>query len=530
MKKNRIFLVFMMLGCALLAACIPVNTQATEEGIDSIQEPTLSNNANQPTTVQRTHSTEVLNVPEVMQELEETDQPDDIEDYREPEESFETPTFEGVSNFVDLTLEGVIVQFWHIFYGDHGDGMQSLVDEFNAENPYGIIIEASAQGSYRDIEYKVEAGKRSASLPNVVLAYTNTLLDWYHEGVVTDINPYIHDIEYGLTSAEMDDLFPHLKGAVKTIDGAWIAYPMTQSANVLVYNFTWAEELGFAEPPQTSHDLKNLVCAAADATQKVEEGFEGKGGMVYVANAENWLQWLYAFNGHELNEEGNGYNFHTQEAIDASMFLLDLKNSGCLYLFDGYPNPLQAHRSAMISMSSTAGIPYYVSAFRKANNSDVWGFIAAPGPDGKKAVDSFQQMLGMINGTVEEEMGSWLFMKWLTSPENQARWLKIHHGYYGTHYSTDRYMLDYAADNPVWATGAALTQFGFSEPQTFPAWSSVRDLIDQMAVELIYAANQADVEAILAAYTLRANALVQEVHQEFFTSNLTFLKFKKGPP
>jgi multiple sugar transport system substrate-binding protein/sn-glycerol 3-phosphate transport system substrate-binding protein len=121
-------------------------------------------------------------------------------------------------------------------------------------------------------------------------------------------------------------------------------------------------------------------------------------------------------------------------------------------------------------------------------------------------------MLGMINGTVEEEMGSWLFMKWLTSPEIQARWLKIHHGYYGTHYSTDRYMLDYAADNPVWATGAALTQFGFSEPQTFPAWSSVRDLIDQMAVELIYAANQADVEAILAAYTLRANALVQEVH------------------
>ena len=37
----------------------------------------------------------------------------------------------------------------------------------------------------------------------------------------------------------------------------------------------------------------------------------------------------------------------------------------------------------MVTMSSTAGLPYYEAAFEDAENDDVWGFIGAPGPDGK---------------------------------------------------------------------------------------------------------------------------------------------------
>ncbi|MFN2302719.1 MAG: extracellular solute-binding protein [Anaerolineales bacterium] len=510
MKIAGIFFMFLMLGCTLMSACLPVQTQDAMEVFDAINQPTLVNTDNQTEFVQSITSTKDLVETQTTREPESFEQGDAKEEATETQESLETELIVQERIFDGLTLAGVSVEFWHIYYGEHGDGMQSLVDEFNISNPYGIQVEALAQGSYPDIEYMVDSGKQSKNLPNVVLAYTNKLLDWYHEDVIADITPYIQDMKYGLTSAEMDDLFPHLKRAVKTRDGAWIAYPMTQSANVLVYNFTWAEDLGFWEPPQTSDELKTLVCTAAEAAQNVEVGFEGKGGMVYVANASNWLQWLYAFNGHELNESGTAYNFYTQEAIDASMFLLDLKDNACLYLYDGYPNPLQAQRTAMISMSSTAGIPYYTAAFRRADNSDLWGFIAAPGPDGKKAVDSFQQMLGVLKGSPEEELASWLFIKWLTSPEIQARWLKINRGYYGTHYSSDSYLLDYAAENAVWASGAELIKYGFSEPETFPAWSSVRDLIDDMAVELIYATNQADVEAILAAYTEMANALVEK--------------------
>ena len=42
-----------------------------------------------------------------------------------------------------------------------GDGLQSLVDEFNATNEYGITVEALNQGNYSDVEDKFNAGIQS---------------------------------------------------------------------------------------------------------------------------------------------------------------------------------------------------------------------------------------------------------------------------------------------------------------------------------------------------------------------------------
>ena len=110
----------------------------------------------------------------------------------------------------------------------------------------------------------------------------------------------------------------------------------------------------------------------------------------------------------------------------------------------------------------------------------------------------------------DQEMASWLFVEWLTSPEIQARWVQMS-GYYGTQYSTEALLADYATENPVWASGVQLAAIGPSEPQTFPAWSSVRRSINDAAAQLWNAEDQAQVEAILAELTITANDLVEEV-------------------
>ena len=108
-------------------------------------------------------------------------------------------------------------------------------------------------------------------------------------------------------------------------------------------------------------------------------------------------------------------------------------------------------------------------------------------------------------------MASWLFVKWLTSPEIQARWVKIS-GYYGTQYSTETLLADYATENPVWASGVQLAAIGPSEPQTFPAWTSVRRAVGDAAAELWNATDQAQVESILFNLTQTANDLVAEIN------------------
>jgi ABC-type glycerol-3-phosphate transport system substrate-binding protein len=210
MKKLNILLSVVILFSLVLAACAPkVSPPPAEE--PKVEEP---------------------KVEEPKPEEPKVEEPK-VEEPEEPEEP-EAPEFEGVT-----------VQFWHVYSDAPGAALQALVDEFNDTNPYGIFVDSLDQGSYRDIEDKMNAGIQSGDLPDVVMAYTNALADWYSVGFIADLNPYINDTKYGLTSDQLADLYPHLKAAGSMPDGAWVAYPMTQSANVLVYNFTWAEELGF---------------------------------------------------------------------------------------------------------------------------------------------------------------------------------------------------------------------------------------------------------------------------------------------
>jgi ABC-type glycerol-3-phosphate transport system substrate-binding protein len=471
MKKISYLLAIVMVLTLVLSACAPEATpEPTEE--PEVEEPEVEE-------------------PEV-------EEPEEEPEVEEPEE-------EPVAPF-----EGVTVDFWHVYSDEPGEALQALIDEFNDVNEYGITVNGFNQGNYSDVEDKINAGIQSGDLPDVVMGYTNALADWYSVDSIADLTPYIEDPEYGLTEEELNDLYPHLRTAGTTPDGAWIAYPLTQSANVLVYNFTWAEELGFSEPPQTSAELREQVCAAAAANEEIGGDYAGTGGLVYYPSATNWLHFLYAFGGDELNEDGTAYDFTSQEAVDATMFINEMKAEGCVWQTESYPNPEQAQRKALITMSSTAGLPYYEAAFADAENDDEWGFIAAPGPDGQMAVDAFQQMLGVVPSTANQEMASWLFIKWLTSPEIQARWVRAS-GYYGTQTTTEELLADYAEENPVWATGVELAAIGPSEPQTFPAWSAVRSAINDTAAELYNAVDEAEVREILDTLTLTANELVEEI-------------------
>jgi multiple sugar transport system substrate-binding protein/sn-glycerol 3-phosphate transport system substrate-binding protein len=476
MKKISVLLTIFVLFTLVLTACGPAETAEPEVEEPEVEEPEVEE-------------------PEV--EEPEVEEPEVEEP--EVEEPEEEP--------VDLA---VTIDFWHVYSDAPGEALQALVDRFNAENEYGITVAAFNQGNYGDVEDKVNAGIQSGDLPDVVMAYTNILSDWYSVDSIIDLNPYIDDPEFGLTAEELADLYPHLKAAGSTPDGAWIAYPMTQSANVLVYNFTWAEELGFTSPPATAAELQEQVCAAAAANAELGADFEGTGGLVYYPSATNWLHFLYAFGGDELNDDMTAYEFDTPEAIATSMYILDMKEQGCVWQTESYPNPEQAQRKALITMSSTAGLPYYEAAFADEGNEDEWGFIAAAGPEGQLAVDAFQQMLGVVPSTYEEELASWLFIKWLTSPEIQAEWVRAS-GYYGTQISTEALLEDYTAENPVWATGVALAALGPSEPQTFPAWSSVRRTLNDVAAELWNATDEAQVVSILETLTQTANDLVEEV-------------------
>ena len=179
MKKVSLLLSILMVFSLALAACTPTPTEAPAAPVEEpVEEPAAP-----------------------------VEEP-----VEEPAEPVEEPV-------VEQPLAGTVVEFWHVYSDAPGEGLQTLVDEFNATNEYGITVEALNQGNYGDVEDKFNAGIQSGDLPDVVMAYTNSLADWYSVDSIIDLNPYINDPDYGLTADQMADLYPHLKAAGFSVAG-----------------------------------------------------------------------------------------------------------------------------------------------------------------------------------------------------------------------------------------------------------------------------------------------------------------------
>jgi ABC-type glycerol-3-phosphate transport system substrate-binding protein len=437
-----------------------------------------------------------------------------VEEMEEPAAEVEEEEEAEVEEEPMLDLSGTTVQFWHV-YGE-GDPrnvtIAALVEEFNASNEYGITVEALDQGSYNDLEDKVNAGIQSGDLPQIAQAYTSALNNWDTVELVVDLNQFIYDEAYGLTEDEIADIYPGVFNLGVTPAGARLGWPFSQSANVMVYNFTWAEELGFDAPPASPEELKAQLCAAAQANLNDDNPDNDSGtGMVWYASASNFLSFLHAFGGTELNADGTAYDFNTPAAKAAAMYINDLRDSGCTFETESYPNPEQANRLALVTLSSTSGLAYYGYAFADGLfPDDDWGFLAFPGPDGGQGVDAFTQTFGVLKSNPEQELASWLFIKYLTAPANQAKWVEAS-GYLPTQYSTEGMLTDYIASVPQFQSTLALAALGQGEPETFPAWYSVRRAVDDAAAQLYAAEDEAAVDAILAELNITAAELVAEL-------------------
>jgi multiple sugar transport system substrate-binding protein len=427
-----------------------------------------------------------------------------------PPEPEEPPEPEPEEMEPPIDPSGQTVVFWHVWgEDDPSAGLLGLVAEFNETNEWGITVEALDQGRYSDLEDSMNAAIQSGDVPNVVVGYTNALDTWYSVDVMADINAYVYDDYFGLTEEEIADFYEGVWANGVNAEGARVGFPHGQSANVMFYNHTWAQELGFDSPPATLDELEEQVCAAAAAnTASGDPDLAGTGGIVVYVGASDVAAYLFAVGGDFVDDAGTAYDMTSPELMMVAEFWKKLYDEGCSFTTESYPNPEFATRKALITLSSTAGYPYQVSAFEAegAYSDDVWGFEPIPGID-KQAVNAYAQNTGIVRSTPEQELASWLFIKWFTSPEVSVKWIDAS-GYHPIRASVPQYLDDYAAENPLWAEGLALGPLGVSEPG-WASWGTVRREI-QDTFSAILQGDPADIPTLLADLEAVSNEILAE--------------------
>lgn len=400
----------------------------------------------------------------------------------------ETPTFqvtaEPTQNATSLgidpdDLQGVTIQFWHPWTQDVAAAADLLVDQFNADNTYGIMVVAASHDS--DLYQDVRAGINSGRMPNVTLGLSHQIQSWTHfRDIVLDLSPYVGDRIWGLSETEISDFHPEIWGQ-DVFNEVRLGLPVYRSATVLFYNRSWARELGFRAPPVSPDEFKEQACAAAAASAV---NTENAGGWIASIDPSTIMSWVLAFGGDGVNAAGDGYAFNTPEVLAAFEFIKGLFKSGCAwYPEDRYPNDKFATRKGLFLSSSISGIPYQEIAFESNEYLDEWVPIPYPSETSSPVIDLYGPAYAILESTPEEQLAAWLFIKWMTLPENQALIIEAS-GYFPSRISVTGLLSGYAGEHPQWAAALDLIPFSLVEPG-FGSWGIGRWTLQDASAELI---------------------------------------------
>ncbi|GAB4577903.1 MAG: hypothetical protein Fur0022_06350 [Anaerolineales bacterium] len=419
-----------------------------------------------------------------------------------PTESFPTPTGEPDTGLgvEPNQLNGVTVQFWHGFSGAREEVLIEWVEAFNASNGFGITVQLTAQ---QDVFGAVQQAIRAAAPPHLTIGFTHQAAAWdqaaFPRESLVDLRPYLTDPVYGFTPEEVADFYPAFLQQ-ETVGGRLLGLPAYRSAQVMFYNVSWAQELGFQTPPTTPDEFKQQVCASAQA-----QG-DGTGGWFLSTDTATTLGWVFAFGGEILAGDGR-YTFNTPETASAFAFMKDLVDSGCAWPPETeFPNAEFAARQGLFYASSLSGLTFQQRAFADAGNADTWTIIPFPTPDGQPRTFVFGPAYNVLATTAEEQLAAWLFVKWASAPERQVRWTEAG-GSFPTRASTITLLNAYVAGVPQWTRAYDLAPGGKSEP-ALPSWGTVRWVLGDAAAQLFGFGVTADqIPAILEELERTANEL-----------------------
>lgn len=416
-----------------------------------------------------------------------------------------TPTYESQIDVSETELDGIEITIWHSWFGAPQALFDLQVADFNEENPYGIKVSAAYQGSYNMLFNTLDAELDDGSPPDLVVALPEQIAVWHEAGSINDLTPYMLDPEWGMTTAEQTDI-PSVFLAQDQRDDVLLALPAQRTARFILYNATWGEELGFDAAPTSYENFRAQACAANLSMRTADDDPEndGKGGWIVDHEDTSALAWIYAFGGSPL--DGDSYEFVSAENITAFRSLKGLYDDGCAWLSTANtPYEQFATRKALFATASMEEFNDITRTFAETGSRDDWRVIPFPG-DVDSTVVVYGASYAVLTTEDAEALASWLFVKWMLAPPQQAKWVKST-GLFPLRISTLGDLADYERSNPQWGQAVDLIELAETQPK-LASWRQVRHLLGD-GWEYIYRYNtqQGSVSAILALMNQTASEL-----------------------
>jgi ABC-type glycerol-3-phosphate transport system substrate-binding protein len=375
-------------------------------------------------------------------------------------------------------LRGVTVSLWHGLDGESGALLAQMADDFSRTNSWGIRVDVTSQKNLSLLVTSVEAALAGPEHPDLALALPENAQAWDAQNQVTDLTPYMAQPGFGFSEAEINDIPPAFLKQGK-IGQRQVSFPAVRTARLLFYNVSFAKDLGFDSPPQSADDFRKQACAAnafwktdADSTN------DGLGGWVLDKVGMDidapWTAyaWLRALGG-DVYTDGK-YAFSTPENQTALAFLDKMWSDDCIFTTQILPNrdatsaETLANRQALFATGSLQDLHNQRADF--GASPDRWTVLPFPGAT--PAIVTYGPDFVVLKSSETHQLAAWLFIHWMLSPENQARWQRST-GLFPLRTSAVDLLENIRNANPQWTAAMDLLPQAKTYPQS-AAWPKAR--------------------------------------------------------
>jgi ABC-type glycerol-3-phosphate transport system substrate-binding protein len=376
--------------------------------------------------------------------------------------------------------EPVKIDFWHGMADDsaHGKVLASLVKEFN-DTHKDIIVTASYQGSYNDLQTKLTSALQAGNAP-AVIQNTDSMLTTLVDGKV------LLPLDGVIPQSELSD-FPDSLLAAQKLGGKLYALPFNKSAIVVIYNKNLVKN-----PPKNWDEFKQVA-------KEVTKG--NTYGTAFTADVYYFGTHFAQAGGQWLDKDGKAA-FNSPEGQQALQLIVDMAKAGTAIQLK--PKEYQSDyfnqgRAAMIATTSAS------FAYMNPVDKSPWG--VAPlyaGPKGE-AVPLSGANVSVVAGLKKDQQDAAVtFITWLTGKEATLKWAMGKTGYGPVRKSalaSDEWK-NFVKDNPEYGVlGDALTK-GVTQPN-LPQWGNVQKAITTAVEKALL--GQADVKTALDQAATEAN-------------------------
>jgi ABC-type glycerol-3-phosphate transport system substrate-binding protein len=324
---------------------------------------------------------------------------------------------------VPATNASLTITFWHTETDVAATTLNALTNDFHKAYP-NITVRGEQKANEGDLLRQGVAAIAMNQTPDFIIADSHTIAEFARKGALVNLDTLATDAQQGLSDAERNDFMPGLldAGRLPDVNNQWFAFPFDQSAVVLYYNIDMIKAAKADAPPRTWDQFGN---AARATTRGNAHGWAmSPSAMVFYA-------FLFSRGGNVLatHDSQTQAQFGDDAGLNSLQLIAQLNKGGAAYLADSARNDFSQGRSALL-FDTTDNLPTIADAISRAVNFQ-WGVTNIPQNDPSKPstvvfgadIAIFKPALNGANGNANERIrATWLFARWLTLPEQSARW------------------------------------------------------------------------------------------------------------